>query len=199
MLAVAAKTSIGFAVILTMLGTLQSQTLTDMFVAFTAAGILPGTNFQVPAELSLICVAGALMVLIAWLFKLYLADRRRVLLASQDYQNFEEDPGYELLIPGLRRVMDARRSAAATANDFSINLYFWVRSLGRPVIAQAIAARKGFDSFVRFDSLGAGRAELLAFAENAASAIKAGVSYSAKTWDQVSQRARAYLIKFILS
>lgn len=200
MFVVAAKVGIGFTVILTMLGTLQSQTLTDMMVAFLAAGIVPGTTLQIPAELSLICVAGVLMVMVAWLIKLYLTDRRRVLQASQDYQNFSEDPGYELLIPGLRRVMSARRSAEVTANDFSLSLYFWLRSLGRPVIAQAIAVRKGLSaSFVRFDALAAGKAELYAFAENAASALRAGVLYVVKIWDQISQKARAYLVKFILS
>ncbi len=200
MLLVAVKASVGFGVILTMMGTLQSQTLTDMMVAFLAAGMLPGTHIQIPAELSLIGVAGALMLLVAWLLNAYMADRRRLQLASQEYPNFSEDPGYELLVPGLRRVMQARRSAEAKASDASLNLYVWLRSLGRPVIAQAIAVRKGLSaSFVRFDALAAGRAELYALAENAASAIRAGVSYGLKTWAQVSEKARQYLVRFILS
>lgn len=200
MLIVAAKIGFGFSMFLVLLGTLQSQTITDMAVALLAAGILPGTNFQIPAELSLICVAGALMLIVAWVFKNYATDQRLVSLAARDYPNFSEDPGYDMLIPGLRRVMSARLAAASTANDFLINLYFWLRSLGRPVIAQAIAVRKGLtSSFVRVDSLAADKADLRVFAENAASAIKAGVSYWFKIWDQISRKARAYLVKFILS
>src|SRR5688572_13248592 len=97
MLVMAAKTGICFVAILTMLGVLQSQTLTDMVVAFLAAGIVPGINLQIPAEMSLICVAGVFMVLVAWLFKVYLTDRTRVLDAVREFPNFSEDPGYEVL------------------------------------------------------------------------------------------------------
>lgn len=200
MFVVAAKAGFGFVVILTILGIMQSQTIADMIVGFMAAGLLPGTSLQIPAEPTLIGVAGVLMMLVAWLFRVYISDRTCVQAASQDFPNFSEDPAFDVLIPGLRRVVRARRGAEAAANNVSLGLYLWLRSLGRPVIAQAIVIRKGLAaSFVRFDAPAAGKAELLAFAENAASALKAGVSYGRKTWNDVSEKARYYLVKFILS
>jgi hypothetical protein len=113
---------------------------------------------MLPPELVLLGVAAALMAVTVLFFRRYV--RYRIVLdkALSEYVLRREDPEYRALIPGLGRLITVGRTAMSLANQASIELYFWLRSFGRPVTAQAVTVRQELTTvLLRIDRWAAAR------------------------------------------
>ncbi len=145
MFGVASKAGLGFVAMLAILGATQVQSAVNSLMLFVTIGLIPGTGLVIPPELLLLTVAASLMAITVLFFRRY-SDYHAVLEAVlPEYERYRdrEDPDFGSLVPGLGRLMMTAKSAAAAANDASLEFYFWARSLSRPTIAQAILARRG--------------------------------------------------------
>lgn len=151
MLLVAVRTGLGISIILAILGIVQTQSITDPLLLFAAAGLVPGTNIEIPPELTLIMVGAVLMAIIAALFAQHLAYRATLEAILPEYIQ-EDAADSENRTPRLRRVVLAGRSVLYLASETSREFYLWLRSFGRPAIAQAISVRRELTTtLVRFD------------------------------------------------
>lgn len=150
---VAAKAGLGFVLFLAILGAVQAQSLSEPLLLFVTVGLVPGTNFELPAEFMLLAVGGMLMALTILFFRHYYAFHNALDAIMPEYLREDlEDPDFTSLVPGLDRLTLAGQSAINAANEASVELYFWLRSFGRPAIAQAVTARRGIGaSLVRME------------------------------------------------
>lgn len=148
----AAKASVGFVMFLSLLGVVQTESITEPILMFMTIGLVPGTPIMLPPEMVLLGVAAVLMAITVLFFRSYVRYRLVVDLAMAEYVRRREDPDYRTLIPGLGRLITTGKTAVSAVNIASLEFYFWVRALGRPVIGQAVTARREFTTaLVRFD------------------------------------------------
>ena len=188
MFVVAAKAGIGFALILAILGAVQTQSLTDPLLLFVTVGLIPGTNFEIAPEVVLLAVGAALMAMIVLFFRSHNAYHAKLDSIMPEYVHNHDDPDYLSLVPGLRALSLAGRSAMAAANEASTELYFWFRSFGRPAIAQAVISRRGLGSVLfRLDRWANFKLE-----------IRTGLEKVAELGRDWAERAKSYLVRLTI-
>lgn len=151
---VAVRTGFGFVVVLGILGIAQPQVVTDSLLLFATAGLIPGTNIEISPDLTLLMVGASLMAITVLLCREYAAYRASLEVVMPEYmhQTDEDDAAPVNPLSGLRRVVLAGRSAMYVASDLTRDLYYWLRSFGRPIVAQIIALHTELTTaLVRFD------------------------------------------------
>ena len=145
---VAARAGFGLAILFAVLSTIFSvQQVTHALTLFVIAGVIPGTDIAVPSELVLAGVGAVLMATLLASFSRH-AVYRTVYHALLDrlfakYPRARDDPAVRKLVAGFSQLSRLGRMAVAAANDASAEIHSWLRSLGRPAIAQAIHVRRG--------------------------------------------------------
>lgn len=200
MFVVAAKAGLGFAVFLAILGGIQTHAITDSLMFFITVGLIPGTNLELPPELMLFAVAAALMWITVLLFRWYYAYHAvldRVMPEYRYMRAADPGPAIRMSLPDFGRLAASGRAAAYMAIDTVVEVYFWLRSLRRPIIAQAITMRQGLTTaWVRLDRWSSSRKELVESVE-ALNALAHDISdkvyqLSHKARD-LSDRAKSYI------
>lgn len=139
MFVVAAKVGCGFAVVLTFVAAVQAQSLTDPFLMFAAAGLIPVIGIEIPADITLGIVAAALMAVTVLLCREHVIERKALLAVKVEYPRSRRDPDYGELVPVLGDMLAIGKTVRSLTHDASIELYFWLRSFGRPITAQTWA------------------------------------------------------------
>lgn len=201
MFVVAAKAGLGFAVILSILGVVQAHSPVEPVLLFVTIGLIPGTELVMPPEMLLLIVAAALMLITVLFFRRYNAYHATLDAIMPEYvrRNDREDPDYGSLVPGLGRLVVAGRTAMSAINDASLEFYFWLRSLGRPTIAQTITVRRGLGTaFVRFDRT-VTRARLREEAEAVGIRLQTWSRESVVKANELADKAREYFVRYISS
>ena len=153
MLVVAVRAGIVFAVILAIFGVVETHPLTDMLMLFMTAGMIPGTSIQIPPDMMLILTALCLICITLLVYRQYVAYQSTLDSVLQEYTRVPSDDEPDVVpFPRLyQAIMDAR-SALADGQDVWRILQFWVKSLGRPVIAQAVTVHEElYSSLVKLD------------------------------------------------
>jgi hypothetical protein len=129
MLAMTAKAGFGFAVtfsiIFVTLETVQSESLADALLVFVAAGIVPGTDIKLSAELTLVIVAFSLMFITAYLYRRYAVYRAAVNAVTPEFvhQNSGEAPDKSkpvTFMERLYRVVGATRMAVSRIRQAAV-------------------------------------------------------------------------------
>lgn len=185
MFVVASKAGLGFVLILAILGVVQTQSVTEPLLLFMTVGLVPGTNFEIAPEVTLLAVGAVLMAITVLFFRRYNAYHATLDAIMPEYVRDRDDPDYRSLVPGLRSVISILRSGTAAANEASTELYFWFRSFGHPAIAQAVIPRRGLSwAFVRLDRWASTRADTKANLEK--------IGYAGR---ELMARAKDYFVR----
>jgi len=151
MIVAAVRAGFGIAAMLGFFGALPGHSLSEPFLIFIAAGVVPGTDITIPAEGTLVLVAGVLMALTILLYRQYAAYQAKLRRFLPEFVRNAEDPPYTQIVPGLGRVARAGRSLLSSASELTLGSYFWLRSLGEPLVAQAVTARGQPPALLRVD------------------------------------------------
>lgn len=160
MYVVAAKAGLILIVVIAFLRAIQTESIGDVVVASAAAGIIPGTNVAVPAELLMVATAAALMVITALVCRSYAREQAVIRKFMPEFRNDREDPEYRALVPGLGKAITFSRVIKVRAGELQLRALFWWKYMGRPLIAQAIAVHQNVRIPVRIDRWGSSPANL---------------------------------------
>lgn len=199
MFIVAAKAGLGFAVVLAILGTVQTQSAFDPLLLFVTVGLVPGTNVEISPDVILLAAGAALMAITVWFFRRYNAYHAVLDAIMPEYVQSREDPDFTSLVPGLGKLLLGGKSALSAINDASIELYFWFRSFGRPAIAQAVIPRRGLSTgLVRFDRI-ITKSGLREDLEAVSARLQNWSREGARVVNTLADKAMAYFVRFLSS
>lgn len=130
--------------VLVVRGVMQAGSVMDMLILTIAGGVIPGTGLVVPGQLILIVLAGAVLWLFAKWYRRHMEYRRTMRRRIAQYRRYagnREDPSYTELLPGLVKARNVDRALRRRVDYLSFEAAEWLRSLSRPLNAQAITLR----------------------------------------------------------
>jgi len=151
MIVAAVRAGFGIAAMLGFFGALPGHSLSEPFLIFMAAGVVPGTDIVIPAEFTLVLVAGVLMALTILLYRQHTAYQTKLQRFLPEFARAAADPPYTQIVPGLGRAARLGRLLLSSASGAVVSSYFWLRSLGEPPIAQIVMARGQPLALIRWD------------------------------------------------
>lgn len=151
MFAVTLKGSVLFVVVMALLSATQTESIADLVVVFLANGVIPGTNFILPAEIMLVTVALALMIVAAAIFRSYTAHQAKMRALIPNYDNYQQDPSFSALVPGLGRLLTTVRAARMRLGAIPPATALWTRYAVSPASAQAAVSRGAANILLRTD------------------------------------------------
>lgn len=151
MLSVTLRASVLFVVVMSLLSATQTESVFDLAIVFLANGVIPGTDLILPAEIVLVAVALALMMIVALLFRAYVVQQAKLRALFPDYERYQHDPSFSELLPGLAKTVAAIRTARMRAGDIPAAMMLWSRYDGSPAHVQAVAYRGAKNILLRTD------------------------------------------------